>query len=143
MTNKIADKKHPQISLQEDDVIIFSSKIIPGNEKRIYNLFNKLAEMNVNILSEANEFVHVSGHPSVQEVKEMFKLIQPKIAIPVHGEVIHLNEHCRVAKNLGIKQALSVRNGDVIVFNNDEAKKIGKVESGHYIIDGNLIFKFR
>ncbi|MSO13443.1 ribonuclease J [Rickettsiales endosymbiont of Trichoplax sp. H2] len=139
MTTKIADKKHPQISLQEDDVVIFSSKIIPGNEKNIYNLFNKLAEMNVNVLNEANEFVHVSGHPSAQEVKKMFKLIQPKIAIPVHGEAIHLNEHCRVAKNLGIKQALSVRNGDVIIFDNDEAKKIGKVESGYYIIDGNLI----
>ena len=139
MTAKIANKKHPQISLQEDDVVIFSSKIIPGNEKRIYNLFNKLAEMNINVLSEANEFVHVSGHPSAQEVKKMFKLIQPKIAIPVHGEAIHLNEHCRVAKSIGIEQALSVRNGDVVIFDNEEAKKIGEVESGHYIIDGNLI----
>ena len=78
MTTKIADKKHPQISLQEDDIVIFSSKIIPGNEKKIYNLFNKLAEMNVNVLNEANEFVHVSGHPSAQEVKKCLNLFSQK-----------------------------------------------------------------
>lgn len=139
MTNKITNKTHPQISLKENDVVIFSSKIIPGNEKKIYNLFNKLAEMNVNVLSEANEFVHVSGHPSAQEVKKMFKLIQPKVAIPVHGEAIHINEHCKIAKESGVKHAISVRNGDVILIDPHKTKKIGKVEAGHYIIDGNLI----
>ena len=139
MTNKIANQTHPQIALKENDVVIFSSKIIPGNEKRIYNLFNKLAEMNVNVLSEANEFVHVSGHPSAIEVKKMFELIKPQVAIPVHGEAIHINEHCRVAKKSGVKHTISVRNGDVVVIDPNETKKIGKVEAGHYIIDGNLI----
>ncbi|WP_236870142.1 ribonuclease J [Candidatus Bandiella numerosa] len=139
VTNKIANKTHPQIALKENDVVIFSSKIIPGNEKRIYNLFNKLAEMNVNVLSEANEFVHVSGHPSAIEVKKMFELIKPQVAIPVHGEAIHINEHCRVAKKSGVKHTISVRNGDVVVIDANETKKIGKVEAGHYIIDGNLI----
>ncbi|WHA04715.1 ribonuclease J [Candidatus Bandiella numerosa] len=139
VTNKIANQTHPQIALKENDVVIFSSKIIPGNEKRIYNLFNKLAEMNVNVLSEANEFVHVSGHPSAIEVKKMFELIKPQVAIPVHGEAIHINEHCRVAKKSGVKHTISVRNGDVVVIDPNETKKIGKVEAGHYIIDGNLI----
>ena len=139
MTNKIANKMHPQISLEENDVIIFSSKIIPGNEKKIYNLFNKLAEMKVKVLNEANEFVHVSGHPSAQEVKKMFALIQPKIAIPVHGEAIHIEEHCKIAQESGIEHTISIRNGDVITINSQEVKKIGEVESGYYMIDGNLI----
>jgi ribonuclease J len=139
MTNKIANKTHPQISLKENDIVIFSSKIIPGNEKKIYNLFNKLAEMNVNVLSEANEFVHVSGHPSAQEVKKMFKLIKPQVAIPVHGEAIHINEHCKVAKESGVKHTISIRNGDVVIIDPEETRKIGEVEAGHYIIDGNLI----
>ena len=136
---KIIDKKHRYISLKQDDLVIFSSKIIPGNEKKIYSLFNKLAEMKVNVLSENNEFVHVSGHPSSLEVKKMFELIKPKIAIPVHGEAIHLNEHCKVAQELGITQTFSVRNGDVIIINDTDSRKIGKVEAGYNMIDGNLI----
>jgi len=138
-TAKIANKTHPQISLKENDVVIFSSKIIPGNERKIYNLFNRLAEMNVRVLNEENEFVHVSGHPSVEEVVKMFKLIRPEISIPVHGEAVHLNEHCRVAQQSGVKQTISVRNGDVVLLKNKQALKIAEVESGYYMIDGNLI----
>lgn len=139
MTNKIANNNHPNIILKKNDVVIFSSKIIPGNEKKIYNLFNKLTEMSVHVLSEANEFVHVSGHPSVKEVKEMFKIIKPHIAIPVHGEAIHINEHCRVAEDSGIKHAVNVRNGDVVVIDDKNTEKIGSVESGHHVIDGNVV----
>ena len=139
VTNKIANKKHPHIRLVEDDVVIFSSKIIPGNEKKIYTLFNKLAEMSINVLNEKNEFVHVSGHPSCQEVIKMYKYIRPKIAIPVHGEALHLREHCRVAKKVGIPHTINIRNGEVIVVDENNPKKIGKVEVGYYAIDGNLI----
>ena len=139
MTNKIINNKNPYFSLQEGDVAIFSSKIIPGNEKKIHQLFNQLAEINVHTFNETNEFVHVSGHASVIEIKKMLKFIQPKILIPIHGEAIHLNAHCKVAQSIGIKQTLSIRNGDIIIFRNDEAKKMGKVESGYYVIDGNFI----
>jgi ribonuclease J len=139
VTNKIANKTHPHISLVENDVVIFSSKIIPGNEKKIYALFNKLAEMNINVLSEKNEFVHVSGHPSRPEVEKMYQHIRPKIAIPVHGEAIHLREHCKVASNIGVPHTVSIRNGDVVSLDENGPKKIGKVEAGYYAIDGNLI----
>ena len=137
--NKIAQKMHSQISFKENDIAVFSSKVIPGNEKNIYNLFNKIAQMNVHLLTEKNEFVHVSGHPSSMEIKKMFLAIKPKIAIPVHGEAKHINEHCKIAKNLGIKNVISVRNGDVIIIDNKKSGKIGKVGSGRYIIDGNSI----
>ena len=137
--NKIANKKHPSIKLLEDDIVIFSSKIIPGNEKQIYTLFNKLAEINTNVINERNEFVHVSGHPSCEEVMKMYSYIKPKIAIPVHGEAVHLREHCRVAKGIGIPHAINIRNGDVLLLNETKPEKIGKVEVGYYAIDGNLI----
>ncbi len=139
VTSKIADKKHPHIKLVENDVVLFSSKIIPGNEKKIYTLFNKLADMNINILSEANEFVHASGHPSCQEVMKMYEYIKPKIAIPVHGEALHLREHCKIASKVGTPHAINIRNGDVVVIDENNPKKIGKVEVGYYAIDGNLI----
>ena len=142
-TNKIANKKHPTIKLLEDDTVVFSSKVIPGNEKQIYTLFNKLADMNINVISEKSEFVHVSGHPSCEEVIKMYSYIRPKIAIPVHGEAIHLREHCKVAKKIGIPHAINIRNGDVLLIDENNPKKIGKVEVGYYAIDGNLILDSR
>ncbi|MFQ3306807.1 MAG: ribonuclease J [Candidatus Midichloriaceae bacterium] len=138
-TSKIADGKHPDVKLKKGDVVIFSSKIIPGNEKKIYTLLNKFSEMNIDVLTEKNEFVHVSGHPSSLEVSKMYEYIKPKIAIPVHGEAIHLTEHVKLAKKSGIKHCLSVRNGDVLLLDDKNPMKIGEVESGYYAVDGNLI----
>jgi ribonuclease J len=137
--SKIANKKHQDLQLNENDLVIFSSKIIPGNEKKISALFNKLADMNINVLNEKNEFVHVSGHPSANEVRQMYKYIKPKIAIPVHGEILHMHEHARIAKESSVKHAINVKNGDVVVLDENNPKKIGKVEAGYYAIDGNLI----
>ena len=138
-TKKIADKKHPQIAITKGDVIIFSSKIIPGNERKIYSLFNQFCKLGVEVLTEKDHFVHVSGHPSQQEVAKMYELIKPKVAIPVHGESIHLHEHCKFARAKGIKQAIEVENGDVVLLDEKSTQKIAKVDSGYLAVDGNSI----
>ncbi|WP_339052088.1 ribonuclease J [Candidatus Lariskella endosymbiont of Epinotia ramella] len=135
-TNKIVDETHPNIKLHEGDVIIFSSKIIPGNEKKIYALFNKFCRKGIEVLTERDHFVHVSGHPARDEVSRMYDLIRPQIAIPVHGEAIHIHEHAKLARSKGCKHAVEIANGDVFQINSPNPIKIGVVESGYTLVDG-------
>ena len=138
-TNKLANKSHQKIKLQKNDAVIFSSKIIPGNEKKIFALFNKFCHMGIEVLTEKDHFVHVSGHPYRDEVSKMYDMIKPKIAIPVHGEAIHLHEHCKFAKKKGIKTTVEVENGDVILIDEKNTEKLVNIESGCFAIDGNFI----
>ncbi|MDZ5762467.1 Ribonuclease J [Candidatus Cyrtobacter comes] len=137
-TNKLANDEFKNISLTSGDTAIFSSKIIPGNEKRIFALFNKFCDKGVKVITEKNNFVHLSGHPSKREVKEMYGMIKPKIAIPVHGEAIHIAEHANIAEKLGCEYSFKVKNGDVVLLN-EEPYKLGRVQSGYSLIDGNSI----
>jgi ribonuclease J len=138
-TNKFAKDEHPDIKLNKTDLVIFSSKIIPGNEKRIFHLFNAFCRKGIDVLTEEDHFVHVSGHPSRDEVKEMYEIIKPTIAIPIHGEAVHTHEHCAFAKNLGVKHTIQVKNGSVIKISQEGPENIGEVETGHMAVDGNFI----
>lgn len=119
--------------------MIFSSKIIPGNEKKIFRLFNIFVKSGVEVITERDHFVHVSGHPSVDELQKMYSLIRPNICIPVHGEPVHIHEHVKLAKKNGIKQAVEVENGSVVLLEPNNAKVIAKVESGYLAVDGNYL----
>jgi ribonuclease J len=138
-TNKLANGSHPNLRLAPGDTVIFSSKIIPGNEKRIFRLMNQLIAQSVEVFTEKEHFVHVSGHPSVQELKLMYELIKPKVAIPVHGELMHIHEHIRLAKSWGVPHNVQVSNGDVVKLAPGEAKILDKVESGYLGIDGHFL----
>lgn len=137
--NRIANHNHPHINVTKGDTIIFASKIIPGNEKRIYALFNKFCSLGVEVLNEMNEFVHVSGHPAQDEVKRMYELIRPKIAVPVHGDRLRLHLHAKFATSIGIPHALEVENGSVVVLDKEHPKVVGKVQSGYLVMDGKYI----
>lgn len=132
---RIARDEHMHISLTAGDTVIFSSKVIPGNEKTLYALHNQLTESNVNVITEADEFVHVSGHPARDELSEMYKTVKPKIAVPVHGEARHLQEHCALALSLGAEQAIEIKNGDMLKLAPGKAEIIGKVPSGRLAVD--------
>lgn len=134
--SKIATKQHPHIKLKQGDSVIFSSKIIPGNEKNIYQLFNRFVQMDINLFTERDHTVHVSGHPNRGEIKKMYSLLKPENVIPVHGEQYHIMEHCEFAKSLGIK-SVRPKNGDVIEISPDGIKKIDTVKSGYLCIDGS------
>ena len=136
---KMANSSHPQLKLSPGDTVIFSSKIIPGNEKKIFKLLNLLISQKIEVCTEKEHFVHVSGHPSQAELKLMYELISPQIAIPVHGELMHLHEHSRLAKLWGVPETVQVVNGDVVRLAPGPAQVIDKVESGYLGIDGNFL----
>ncbi len=137
--SKMANKSHPTINLSKDDTIIFSSKIIPGNDKRIFRLFNIFVQQGIEVITEKDHFVHVSGHPCVEELKRMYELIRPNVAIPVHGEPVHIHEHAKLARSLGIKHALEVRNGSVVNLQHNESAIIDNVHSGYLAVDGKRL----
>jgi len=137
--NRIANHNHPHIYVKSGDTIIFASKIIPGNEKRIYALFNKFCSIGVEVLSEMNEFVHVSGHPAQDEVRRMYEMIRPKVAIPVHGDRLRIHLHAKFAKSIGIKETVEVENGSVVVLNPDKSGVVGHVTAGYLVIDGKYL----
>lgn len=138
-TRKLARNDHPHFKLKKGDTMIFSSKIIPGNEKKIFSLFNHFCKNGVEVLTENDHFVHVSGHPNRDEVAKMYELIRPQIAIPVHGEPMHLHEHSAFALKHGAKKAFQVESGTVLTIDAQNSKKVGDVECGIMAIDGNFI----
>lgn len=137
---KVATETHKTISLHKNDTIIFSSKIIPGNEKRIFSILNKFAENGINVLTENDHFVHVSGHPSRDEVREVYSALRPKFSIPVHGESVHIREHASYAKTLpGVKDSVILNNGTAIIITSDEVFPVGNVKTGVFAVDGKYI----
>ncbi len=134
--NKIATGTHRNITIRAGDTVIFSSKIIPGNEKRIFRLFNKFIKMGVEAMTERDHFVHVSGHPNVEELKRMYELVRPKIAVPVHGEYVHMHEHVRLARSWGVETAFEMENGMVLKLAPGTPEKVAQVKAGPLGVDG-------
>ena len=137
--NRIINGSHPEVFLEEGDCVIFSSKIIPGNEKKLYNLQNQIVRNNIEIISEENAFVHVSGHPNREDLKDMYKWVKPKSVIPVHGEHRHMQEHVNFAKEMQVPKTLLIENGDIIkLLPGDAPKVIDKAPSGRVYLDGSI-----
>ena len=137
--NRIINGVHPDVYVEEGDTIIFSSKIIPGNEKKLYSLQNEIVKNKVEIITEENSFVHVSGHPNRDDLKDMYSWVKPKCIIPVHGEHRHIKEHIEFAKEMKIPQTLQVENGDIIkIFPGENPVVIDKAPSGRMYLDGNI-----
>ena len=137
--NRIAGGTNPYIKLGKGDVVIFSSKIIPGNENKILGLQNKLAKLDVDIISSDYDFVHVSGHGGKQDIKKLYDIVKPQISIPVHGDAVQIREHINFAKNIGIKEALKVRNGDVIRFKDNQANIDSQIPVDILAVDRNKL----
>src|SRR5204862_5881299 len=101
---RIARDDHPNIVLEEGDAVIFSSRIIPGNEKAIGRLHNALLRLGVEVVTDEDHFVHVSGHPYRDELVRMYQMVRPQIAIPMHGEARHLLGHAELARRYQVSQ---------------------------------------
>ena len=136
---RIAREDHPYVSLGEGDTVIFSSRVIPGNEVEIHRLQNDLAELGVTVLTDEDHFVHVSGHPARDELAEMYRWVRPKIAVPVHGEMRHMTAHARLAEELQIQQAVVVENGDLLRLSPGRAEIIDEAPSGRLHLDGRVM----
>ena len=136
---RISSYTHPDVFIEKGDAVIFSSKIIPGNEKKLYKLHNQLVKDGIEVISEENEFVHVSGHPNRDEMKDMYSWIKPKCVIPVHGEHRHLMEHISFAKEMQVPHPVLVENGDIVkIFPGDKPEVYDKAPSGRLYLDGNI-----
>ncbi len=137
--NRIVNGTHQDVSLESGDTVIFSSKIIPGNEKKLYQLQNQITKEDVEIITEENAFVHVSGHPNRDDLKDMYSWVKPKCIIPVHGEHRHMKEHVTFAKKMQIPQTLLIENGDIIrIFPGKIPQVIDKAPTGRMYLDGSI-----
>jgi ribonuclease J len=133
---RIAREDHPNVTLETGDVVIFSSRIIPGNEKSINRLQNALVRLGVEIVTEEDHFVHVSGHPARDELVRMYQMVRPRVAIPVHGEARHLIAHADLARECQVQQPLIIQNGDMVRLTPNGAAIVDEVPVGRLASDG-------
>jgi ribonuclease J len=136
---RIARDDHPHVVLEPGDTVIFSSRVIPGNELAIGRLQNDLANIGVEIVTDSEAFVHVSGHPARDELIRMYQLVRPRIAIPVHGEGRHLRAHAKLAEECQVSQALVIENGDMVRLAPGEAEIVDDVPTGRLGVDGSRL----
>lgn len=137
--SKLINENHPTIRLVPSDTVIFSSKVIPGNEKGIFRMFNQLVKMGIDVFEEKDHFVHVSGHPHREELKRMYELARPQISVPVHGEPVHLHEHVKLAKSLGVPKQIEMENGLAVKLAPGEPEKLSHVDVGFFAVDGRML----
>ncbi|MEE3468732.1 MAG: ribonuclease J, partial [Eubacterium sp.] len=133
--SRMAANIHKKIKIMPGDVIVFSSQPIPGNEKAVSNVMNELAEIGATVVFGDT---HVSGHACQEDIKLIYSLVQPKYSIPVHGEMRHLRAQAAIAKSLGIpsENTFILHSGDVLEISENNAKIIGKVQTGTILVDG-------
>ena len=135
---RIAFDQH-KLSLTEGDLVVFSSKQIPGNEIAIGRIQNELAAKGIRMITDRQANVHVSGHPGRPELAAMYKWIRPEIIVPVHGELRHMAEHDRFARSQGVPRGIVQKNGDVVRLAPDGPRKLGEERVGRLVLDGDVI----
>lgn len=136
---RMANDTHPALRLQAGDTVIMSSRKIPGNELKINYTVNMLVRKGVEVITDRNFYIHVSGHPAREELTKMYALVKPHIAVPTHGEAQHIHEHAKLARKLGCKETVEAQNGSIVLLDKDDARIVGKVESGYLAVDGNSL----
>jgi ribonuclease J len=136
---RIANDDHPEITLNRGDSVIFSSRTIPGNEKAVGAIINGLVLQGVEVITDRDQLVHVSGHPRRDELRDMIAWTRPQLLIPVHGEALHLNEHAKLARAAGVPRVLVCRNGDLVKLGPGDPGIIGQVPSGRLYKDGTIL----
>ncbi len=135
---RIAEDNHP-ISLDEGDVVLFSSRVIPGNELAIGRIQNELAQRGVVMVTDRQSHIHVSGHPGRPELEALYSWIRPEILVPVHGEIRHMMEQARLGQANGIARNIFQKNGDIVRLAPGTPGKIAEVETGRLVLDGDII----
>jgi len=136
---RMASGEHPHLVLEADDRVIFSSKMIPGNETGILALQNQLAGLDVEIITSVGNELHVSGHPCEDELRDMYSWARPRIAVPVHGEHRHLLAHAELAKKLQVPEPVRIHNGDMLRLWPGAAEVVDVVPHGRYYLDGKIM----
>nr|BAT28940.1 metallo-beta-lactamase family protein [Aureimonas frigidaquae] len=136
---RLGRDEHPAVALSKGDTVIFSSRAIPGNEKAINDIKNNLVGMGVRVIEDHDMLVHVSGHPRRSELRQMYEWVRPNIAIPAHGEAQHLEAHASLARQLGVRNVVSLRNGQMVRLAPAAPEIVDEVPVGRIYKDGFLI----
>src|SRR5882672_8152238 len=136
---RIAEDQHPDVTLSRSDMVIFSSRTIPGNEKAVGRLINGLVRQGIEVITDRTHLVHVSGHPRRTEMAELYGWVKPRIAIPVHGEALHLSEHAKLAREAGVREVILCGDGDLVRLAPEPAGLIDEVPAGRLYKDGALL----
>ncbi len=136
---RIANNDHPQVTLNKGDTVIFSSRTIPGNEKAVGAIINGLVTQGIEVITDRNDLVHVSGHPRRDELRDMISWVRPQLLIPVHGEALHLSEHAKLARTAGVPKVLTCRNGDLVKLGPGDPGIIDELPAGRLYKDGAIL----
>jgi ribonuclease J len=135
---RIAEDNHP-VSLTRGDVVLFSSRQIPGNELAIGRVQNLLAERGIEMVTDRQSDIHVSGHPGRPDLRALYGWLRPEILVPVHGEMRHMQEQARLGLASGIPKAVVQKNGDVVRLAPGEPGKLAEIGAGRLVLDGDII----
>ena len=135
---RVASGNHP-LELVAGDVVLFSSRQIPGNELAIGRIMNQLAAMDITLVTDRKSAIHVSGHPGRPELEALYGWIRPEVLVPVHGEMRHMREQVKVGREAGIKQTVLQQNGDIVRLAPGKPGKIGETHAGRLVLDGDII----
>ena len=136
---RIADNEHPDVTLDKGDLVLFSSRTIPGNEKSIGYIQNALVRAGCQIMTDGDGLIHVTGHPRRGELRQMYGWIRPKIAVPMHGEARHLMANADLARSLGVAEVVPAFNGDIVRLAPGPARVIDDAPVGRLFRDGRLL----
>jgi ribonuclease J len=137
--SRIAQDDHPDVAFSRGDRVIFSSRAIPGNEKAVMRVINGLVAQGIEVITDRTHLVHVSGHPRVDELKDMIGWVRPQIVIPVHGEALHMAEHAALARRAGVGKVVLCRDGELVRLAPGAPGKIDEVPAGRLYKDGSLL----
>ena len=136
---QITRGEHRHVSLGAGDTVIFSSKIIPGNELSLARLHNGLAAAGVEVITENDAPIHVSGHPARDEVANMYSWVRPQISVPVHGDARHIEHHIEFAREMGVTESVAVSNGAMVRLSPGPATIVDHVHTGRLAVDGSCL----
>jgi ribonuclease J len=136
---RVAKDDHPEIALAPGDMVIFSSRTIPGNEKAIGRIVNGLVSQGIDIVTDGKQLVHVSGHPRRGEIASLYSWLKPQLVVPVHGEALHMAEHAAFARSLGVPRTMIIRNGQMVRIAGGPPEIVDEVPNGRLYKDGSLL----
>ncbi len=136
---RMAEGEHPEVKLDRDDTVIFSSRTIPGNEREVNGIINGLVMQGVKVITDRDAPIHASGHPRRGEVSQMYDWIQPQIAVPAHGEPLHLATHADFARAKGVPHVFTLQNGAMLALAPGQPGIIDEVPHGRLYKDGDIV----
>lgn len=136
---RIAEDDHPEIALSKGDIVVFSSRTIPGNERVVNKVINGLVKRGINVMTDRDGLVHVSGHPRRGELEQMYGWVRPQVSIPVHGEPMHLAAHADLARGLGVPEIVVCSDGHVVRLAPGPAERVDDIPFGRLYKDGRLL----